>query len=119
MPQFALRLGLSLALLLALALPARSQQKSDPDFDARVAHPMFTTHHPQLLVDQGHHNTHTTRGRYDALAKLAVNDGFDVQIDDNPFAVKDLRDAQVLLIANPMGSDDVRSAAAANAPLTN
>ena len=78
MPPFARRLGLSLLMLLALPHPAWSQQKSDTSFDAKVAHPMFHAPHPRLLVDQGHHNTHTTRGRYDALAALASSDGFDV-----------------------------------------
>lgn len=114
-----LRLGVLLLLTVGLTSSARSQQRSDPDFDAHVAHPMFKTTHPHLLVDQGHHNTHTTRGRYDVLANLATNDGFEVLVDVNLFAVKDLQDAQVLLIANPLGADDVRTAKAASSAFTN
>jgi len=110
-----------LALVLALAVPAGAayaQQVPDPAFDTSIARPMFTRRHPQLLVDQGHHNTHTTRSRYDVVAKLAIADGFEVTTDDNRFATADLKGIDVLLIANALGSDHLQTATAAGPAFT-
>ena len=98
--------------ILALALPltAQAQQATDPDFAPKVAQPMFVTHHPRLLVDQAHHNTHTAHARYDALARLVTADGFSVFADANPFTPHDLKEAEVLVVANPLGSEDPKSA---------
>ncbi len=123
MPSRLLRrcLPAALALLLPLAASAQEEppappqgppQPSDSSFDAAVAHPMFTARHPHILFDIGHHNTHTPRSRYDALATLLTRDGFLVFTDANPFTRKDLGDANVLVIPNPMGSDEIKSAAA-------
>ena len=105
-------------LLLVLPVAALSQQGSDPEFDTHVARPMFKLHKPKLFIDQGHHNTHTSRGRYDALASLAVSDGFDVMLDDNSFSDADLKEADILLIANPLGDDNIKLAAASNSAFT-
>jgi hypothetical protein len=91
---------------------------TDPGFSAKIAHPMFADRHPQLLFDQGHHNTHTTRNRYAPLANLATADGFDVLSDTNPFAVADLKDATILLIANALGGTDVKDSAASKSAFT-
>lgn len=99
------RSTLALLLLLAVPLTAAAQQRPDKEFNTKVANPMFgAKNHPVLLVDQGHNNTHTTRGRYDVVASLAASDGFDVMVDGNPFTVNDLKDANILLVANALGA---------------
>jgi hypothetical protein len=103
---------------LMLPLVARSQQSADSTFNTNVARPMFTTWHPKLLVDLGHHNTHTTRQRYDALAKMAKNDGFEVIQDLGVFTPEDMSDINVLLIANPLGTDDMKSKDVVNSAFT-
>ena len=107
-------------LILAVALPclASAQQPSDPTFVTKVARPMFVGHHPRLLVDQGHFNTHTTHIYYDALAQLAIGDGFEVFTDANPFSQRDLKGAEVLLIANPLGCEDLTSPRVTNPAFT-
>jgi hypothetical protein len=109
---------LPLLFLLALPLPALAQQTSDPGFITKVAHPMFVTRHPRLLVDEGHCNTHTTRSRYDAITQMAISDGFKVQTDLELFSQADLQDTDILLIANAMGAGDMRMAKAANPAFT-
>ena len=79
---------------------------------------MFATHHPQLLIDQGHYDMYTIRGRYEVVAKLATADGFDVLSDGNPFTVKDLKDAAVLLIADALGTGDLKSPAVSRPAFT-
>ncbi len=106
-------------LLLMLPLAARSQQSADHDFNTKVTKPMFTTRHPILMFDLGHHNTHTTRQRYDALATMAKNDGFNVIQDVGVFAPADLKDVGILLIANPLGTDDMKSPSVVNSAFTN
>lgn len=109
-----------LSLLLVLASPAFAQgpQSADKEFNAKVAHPMFVTRHPNLLFDEGHNNTHTTQIRYDALAQLAVSDGFEVMTDNNKFSHDDLKDANILVIANAIGVGDPRKPEAANPAFT-
>src|ERR1700752_2025562 len=44
------------------AAPGSLQQMADPNFDARVANPAYTTNHPRLLFDEAHNNFHTASG---------------------------------------------------------
>ena len=106
-------------LLLMLPFAARSQQSADRDFNTKVAKPAFTARHPILMFDLGHHNTHTTRQRYDALAMMAKNDGFNVIQDVGVFTPADLKDVSILLIANPLGTDDMKSPSVVNSAFTN
>ena len=105
-------------LLVVLPVAAQSQQTSDEAFDTHVARPMFKARSPKVFLDQGHHNTHTSRSRYDALAKLAQSDGFDVMLDNNMFSDEDLKEADILIIANPLGDDNIKLPAASNSAFT-
>ena len=106
---------LRLAALLAIVLPATSlaQQVADPHFDATVAHPAHTTRHPRVVIDEAHHNFHTSTGRYRPFAQLVTNDGCVVTAGSARFTPAALAGVDVLVIANAAGSDDRLSAGTA------
>jgi hypothetical protein len=79
-----------------------AQQVSDPAFAPPIARPAFATGTgPLVVVDEAHHNFHTTEGRYQPFAALLRRDGFRVQGLSTPFSADSLRDARILVIANP------------------
>jgi hypothetical protein len=92
------------------------QQMADPNFDARVPTPAYTTSHPRLLFDQAHNNFHTASGRYKPLADLLTNDGYQIRPNHKKFDARSLADCGVLLVANAkfpgkgMGPAETRSA---------
>ena len=97
---------------------ARSQQVADSTFDTRVAHPAFVSRHPRVLFDEAHHNFHTTTGRYRVFADLITHDGCVVTPNKQPFAAGSLADYAVLVIANALGSDQMRDTSASHPAFT-
>ena len=84
-----------------------SEQRADPDFDARVAHPAYPAIHPTVLIDAAHHNYHTAAGNYRPFADLLRNDGYDVVSSARGFRAGTLRGVRVLVIANALGAKGV------------
>jgi len=86
----------------------RTGQKSDPNFDARVANPAYPVAgvHPKILMDEAHRNFHTASGRYKPFADLLRSDGYVVASNAQPFTADVLKGVDVLVIANAMGPDD-------------
>lgn len=82
------------------------QQIADPNFNARVTGPTYTTEHPVIIFDEGHQNFHTTRGRYKPFADLLTNDGYKVVPVREIFQRELLRGGQILVIANAQGAND-------------
>lgn len=74
---------------------------ADPDFDARVARPLFgAARGPRLSIDEAHRNLHTTSGTYARLADLARSDGFRVTPSSGPFTPEALAGVDLMVVAN-------------------
>lgn len=109
----------SAAVLMAAAAPAGAQQVPDTLFDTRIARPAWERGKgPRLLLDEAHRNFHTLDGRYRPFADLARNDGFRVAANREPFTAVSLAAADLVVIANAMGSDDMGSPQAESAAFT-
>jgi hypothetical protein len=97
----------------------KAQQIPDPNFDASVAHPTYTSSHPRLAIDEAHNNVHTSAGLFKPFADLARNDGYDVFSNTAKFANDSLRGKDVLIISNALGelkNDNNNSTAAFTKP---
>lgn len=94
---------LVLALLQSGSLPA--QQLADPEFDASVRQKTYATQHPLIVVDEAHNNYHTVGDRYEPLARLLRNDGYEVVGRGAPFAASSLKGVRVFVTANARASD--------------
>src|SRR5512146_867598 len=86
---------------------AQVQQLADSTFVPSVAEPAFTSRHPRIAFDEGHHNFHTLDGRYGAFAALLRADGCEVESRRETFSGATLAGHDVLVIANAMGADPV------------
>ncbi len=91
------------------ALPASGQQQADPNFDAKVAKPAYTDKRPRVLFDEAHHNFHRADGRYKPFADLIRNDGYHVVANPDKFETNTLAKADVLVIANALGAEQLNS----------
>jgi len=112
------RLVLSFALGAALVVTALGQQQADSKFDARVTHPAYLTIHPKVLFDEAHNNFHTASGRYKPFVDLISNDGYQVVPNKQKFATETLKEFQVLVIANALGSSNVEAIEASDPAFT-
>jgi hypothetical protein len=107
--------------LIALALlagPALAQQVPDTTFDTRVARPAYTSDGPRLLFDEAHHEFHRIAGRYRPFAGLARHDGYRVVANTEAFSATVLANADLLVIANALGDDDMDAPAASQPAFT-
>lgn len=111
------RFGLALLAVL-LARPALAQQVPDTAFDVRIARPAFPSDGPRVLFDEAHHNFHTSTGRYLPFARLVTADGFRVIPNAQPFTASSLKAADILVIANALGHDDMGDSAASHDAFT-
>ena len=82
-------------------------QRPDTAFDVKIAHPAYATAHPRVLIDEAHHNFHTSSGRYKPLAGLITNDGYQVSPNRDAFTAESLRKCDVLVIANAMAAESM------------
>jgi hypothetical protein len=94
-------------LVLTLVTTALAQQTADPHFDARVDKPAFTKNFPRVLFDEAHYNFDTTNNRYKPFADLLFNDGYHIAVNRQPFTKASLATHKILVIVNPLGSEDV------------
>jgi hypothetical protein len=103
------RLSLALFIIctqLLIILPVTSgQQEADPNFDAKVAHPAYTSKHPRVLFDEVHFNFHTSTGRYKPFADLVGNDGYTITPNKEKFQQKTLKGYDILVITNALGTE--------------
>lgn len=101
---FLLSLGLVAILFVVVAVYlVLPDQSGDPAFDASVAHPAYTNHHPKVLFDEAHYNVHKSGGRYKPFADLIRNDGYEVVPNKRAFSSETLKGYDVLVIANALG----------------
>jgi hypothetical protein len=95
-------------------------QRSDPNFNAKVAHPAYAggPTHPRVLFDEAHHNFHTASGRYKPFAELITNDGYQVIPNKEKFTRDVLSKGDILVIANALGAEGMGADGAANPAFT-
>ena len=105
-------------LVLTLITSALAQQIADPHFDARVDKPTFTKNFPRVLFDEAHYNFDTTNNRYKPFADLLFNDGYHFAVNRLPFTKASLASHKILVIVNPLGSEDTDDEGAAGAAFT-
>jgi hypothetical protein len=80
------------------------QQIADPDFKPAVERPAYTTARPLVVLDEAHGNFHTASERYKPFADLLRADGYRIVSGTQPFTAVALKETQVLVIANALGS---------------
>jgi len=80
-----------------------AQQMADPNFDATVIHPTYTTTHPRVAIDQAHDNLHTKDELFKPFADLLRNDGYNVVANTAKFTSGSLENIDVLVISNVIG----------------
>ncbi len=84
-----------------------AQQSPDTTFDTRVARPALGERAPRLLFDEAHHEFHSAAGRYLPFARLARADGWRVTPNAAPLDSAMLASADLLVIANALGHEDM------------
>ena len=90
-----------------------SSQRSDPEFNTRVAQPAYSNRHPLVLFDEAHNND-TSSGRYKPFTDLIGSDGYQVMQNSSRFSSRTLKGYQVVVIVNASGP----SASRDNSPFT-
>lgn len=105
---------LAAACVLSLTTGGFAQQVADPDFDPKVANPVYTKKHPKVFLDEAHNNFHTAGGRYKPFADLITSDGYHVIPSTEKFSRKSLKGCDVLVISNALGARAMGSPEASN-----
>jgi len=95
-----------LAMSCSSSLTCAQSTTSDPDFDTSVRSPAYTHGHPMVVIDEAHHNFHTMHGRYEPLARILQNDGYNVVSGTVAFTRPSLKPMRVLLVSNARGGDE-------------
>jgi hypothetical protein len=85
-------------------------QVGDTTFTPNVDEPAFASGSgPRILLDEAHNNFHTMDGRYRTAVRLLEADGFRVDALRHPIGPETLANADLLLIANALADENVRS----------
>jgi hypothetical protein len=84
-----------------------AQESADRHFDARVENPAYKKNFPRVLFDEAHYNFDTTSNRYKPFADLIFNDGYHLAVNRQPFTKESLKSYKILIIVNPLGSEDI------------
>ncbi|HXF48656.1 MAG TPA: hypothetical protein VNL73_04415 [Verrucomicrobiae bacterium] len=92
--------------VMLLFLSCSGGQKADSDFDASVARPAYTANGPKVLFDEAHNNVHKSTDRYEPLAKLLANDGYQVTAGKEKFSGEALKGYSVLIIVGALSEDE-------------
>lgn len=93
-------------------------QRADYGWKPRVGMPAFTSAHPAVLYDEGHHNASRIgfTGRYWPFGRLLRADGFDLRRGRQPFTPAAVGWIRVLVIANASGAAKPQMFIADHAP---
>lgn len=98
----------TLLLHLALLADAVAQQVADTSFNPEIMSPAYPpAAGPTVLIDEAHHNFHTAGGRYLPFAQLLRRDGYVVEPSRTRFARAALVEADILVISNALGEENV------------
>lgn len=89
-----------LSMILAAAIAqAANTYKADPTFLPKVPGAMFTSVHPTVMIDQGHHELAAKDGRYVAIMNLLNSDGYHVILNEQALTPELLKDVRILYIS--------------------
>ncbi len=96
----------TIVLLLVLSsTPVCAQQVADTLFHYDIQLPEYPQGKgPLILLDEAHHNFHTTSGRFRPFADFLRRDGYVVQGNPKPFTPDVLKKARILVIANALNA---------------
>ena len=97
-----MRAGL-LVFAIGLAWTLWPAQDVDASFRPRPMEPAFTERRPRIAIDEGHHNFHTSSGRYRPFARLMERDGFRVIASPGRITPESLRNVDIFVTANALG----------------
>jgi hypothetical protein len=78
-------------------------QDVDASFRPRDTERTFTERRPRIAIDEGHHNVHTSDGRYRPFARLMERDGFRVTAVPGRITPQALRNVDIFMTANALG----------------
>ena len=93
-----------------LVAPGLAQQTADPNFSFEHKNPAYPQGEgPLVCIDEAHHNFHTAEGRYKPFAELLRGDGYPVKPFTTTFTQRTLSVCGILVIANPLGKENVES----------
>jgi hypothetical protein len=81
-----------------------AQMMADPNAITTIANPAYKSAHPRIAIDQAHGNIHTEDGLFKPFAQLAENDGYQVVPNAKSFTKDSLKNIDVLVISNPLGT---------------
>jgi hypothetical protein len=80
-------------------------QEVDSGYHPTVGRPAYDgEQHPTVLLDEAHHEAYTSTGRYRPFVELLTKDGYRVKPNRSPFQKESLDAANVLVIADPLGT---------------
>jgi len=100
----------SLLLLVLIVQPAYCQQEADSLFSFPIEHPRYAVGKgPIILLDEAHHNFHTTTGRFRPFVEFLRRDGYVLRGNQQAFETEALREARILVIANALNAVNVES----------
>jgi hypothetical protein len=106
-----MRFTIAFALLLSTAAllhsRASGQQVADSSFAYPIASPAYpASGGPAVMIDEAHHNFHTTSGRFLAFARLLQRDGYAVSANTSKFSRESLAGARILVISNALAAEN-------------
>jgi hypothetical protein len=95
---------LTFCLILAFQ-SGQAQQRADTLFRFDIESPRYPSGKgPVILLDEAHHNFHTTAGRFRPFAEFLRQDGYVVKGNNQAFTADRLRAARILVIANALNA---------------
>ncbi len=88
---------------LLMATMSQAQQVADTLFRYDIKHPRYEKGKgPLILLDEGHHNFHTTTGRFKPFSDFLRKDGYILRGYAKKFSADELKSARILVIANAL-----------------
>jgi len=89
--------------LFCLSSCSESNQQPDPDFIPKnIKNSFLKLKSPIVLIDEGHHNFHTTKGRFKPFVQVLTSDGYIVKPSKKKFTLEYLNQADILVIVNAL-----------------
>jgi len=102
------RILLSVILVISVAFSVCSQQMADTMYAPPPFVPRFTNDKgPKVMIDESHHNFHTSQGRYFPFCKVLALDGYKILRGESVFNTNSLKDVDILVIANSLAAEDI------------
>lgn len=98
--------GFFASISILLFLSCSGGQKADSSFDTSVTRPAYPANGPKVLFDEAHNNVHKSTDRYEPLAKLLANDGYQITAGKEKFLGEILKEYRALIIVGALSEDE-------------